>query len=113
MGVGLESKIVNCHIVMIYRSHVLLGPFGQYQQQGYHDVPETCAGFNGTVLESDEFYEKLTFLWFQGWNIKSIGCGHRHIAVSADDNVIVWGIGTTSGELVCAICCEVVGWSEN
>lgn len=34
-----------------------------------------------------------------GWNIKSIACGQRHIAVSADDNTIVWGIGTSNGEL--------------
>lgn len=52
------------------------------------------------------FLDFLLFLcvcYVQGWNVKSIACGQRHIAVSADDNVIIWGIGTTSGELVCCI----------
>ena len=39
-------------------------------------------------------------LFSQGWKIRSIGCGGRHVAVAADDSVIVWGVGTSNGELV-------------
>lgn len=56
-------------------------------------------GLQGSISSKDTtMYPKL-IQDLTGWNIKSIACGHRHIAVSADDNVIVWGIGTTSGEL--------------
>ena len=43
-------------------------------------------------------YQKLSV--FQGWNVRSVACGGRHIVVAADDSVIVWGVGTSSGELV-------------
>lgn len=36
----------------------------------------------------------------QGWKVRSIGCGNKHIIVAADDSVIAWGIGTSNGELV-------------
>ena len=36
----------------------------------------------------------------QGWKVRSISCGGRHTVVAADDSVIVWGTGTSSGELV-------------
>lgn len=32
--------------------------------------------------------------------MKSIGCGQRHIVVAADESLIVWGVGTSNGELV-------------
>ena len=35
----------------------------------------------------------------RGWDIHAISSGHVHTFVSADDSVISWGVGTTSGEL--------------
>ncbi|XP_039250913.1 protein RCC2-like [Styela clava] len=56
-------------------------------------------GLQGTISSRETTMYPKPVQDLTGWNVKSLGCGSRHIAVSADDNVIVWGIGTSSGEL--------------
>nr|CAB3265495.1 protein RCC2 homolog [Phallusia mammillata] len=56
-------------------------------------------GLQGSVSNRDSTMYPKPVADLQGWKVRSIGCGHRHTVVAADESVICWGTGTSNGEL--------------
>nr|XP_002126864.1 protein RCC2 homolog [Ciona intestinalis] len=56
-------------------------------------------GLQGSISSRETTMYPKPLPDLQGWEIRSIGCGYRHTVVAADESVIVWGTGTSNGEL--------------
>jgi len=56
-------------------------------------------GVQGSVGTRECTMYPKPFSDLQGWNVRLVGCGNKHVVVAADDAVIVWGVQTQSGEI--------------